>query len=104
MDREEECLCCSEIPQVANKNQEVVQYIKPTMPYSCITNNPGFGTVCLDRWVLQAAWYQFKQQYGNNAYEGPEHKIFSRPANSHDFVVCHTTFIWTLSSHLSSEP
>ena len=50
------------------------------MLYSCITNSPGFGTVCLDRWVLQAAWYHFKQQYGNNAYEGPEHIIFRHVA------------------------
>ena len=64
MDREEECVCCHEIEQVANKNEEVMEYIKPTLPYGCITNNPGFHTVCLDRWVLQAAWLQYKQQYG----------------------------------------
>jgi hypothetical protein len=75
MDREEECVCCHEIEQVANKNQEVMEYTKPTLPYNCITDNPGFHTVCLDRWVLQAAWLDYKQQYGSTAYEGPEHKI-----------------------------
>ena len=29
----------------------------------CITQHPGFQAVCLNRWVLQTAWYQYKQQY-----------------------------------------
>ena len=33
-----------------------MEYTKPTLSYDCITDNPGFHTVCLDRWVLQAAW------------------------------------------------
>ena len=75
MDRKEECVCCHDIEQVANKNQEVMEYTKPTLPCDCITDTPGFHTVCFDRWVLQAAWLDFKQQYGSTAYEGPEHKI-----------------------------
>ena len=80
MDKEEECLCCHEIQQVANKNEEVFEHVKPTVPYNCITDNPGFHTVCLDRWVLQGAWFQYRQQYGNKAYEGPEHKIYRHVA------------------------
>lgn len=80
MDREEECLCCHEIQQVTNKNEEVFEQLKPTMPYSCITDNPGFHTVCLDQWVLQAAWFQYRQQYGDKAYEGPQHKIYRHTA------------------------
>ena len=38
-------------------------------------NNPRFHAVCLNRWPLQAAWFQYKQQYGSKAFEGPEHKI-----------------------------
>ena len=30
--------------------------------------------VCLNVWVLQTAWLQYKQQYGSSAYEGPEDK------------------------------
>ena len=75
MDREEGRVCCHEIEQVANKNEEVMEYTKPTLPYNCITDNPGFHTVCLDRWVLQAVLLQYKQQYGSTAYEGPDHKI-----------------------------
>ena len=52
-----------------------MEYTKPTLPYDCKTDNPGFHTVCLDRCVLQTAWLDFKQQYRSTAYEGPEHKI-----------------------------
>ena len=75
MDREEECACYHEIEQVSNENQEVNEKIKPARPFTCITDNPGFHTVCLDIWVLQAAWFGYKQQYGSRAYEGPEHKV-----------------------------
>lgn len=30
--------------------------------------------LCLNQWVLQAAWSQYRQEYGTRAYEGPEHK------------------------------
>ena len=68
MDRNEECKCCMEFSQIVDKISEVVEHP------SCITLHPGFGPVCLNRWVLQAAWFQYKQQYANT-YEGPEHKL-----------------------------
>ena len=49
--------------------------MKPKEPYTCVTDNPGFKMGCLDRWVLQIAWLQYKQEYGRSAYEGPEHKV-----------------------------
>ena len=92
LDRKEECVCFHEIEQVANKNQEVMESTKVLciilqlqactcscwkcfcrLPYDCITDNPGFHTVCLDRCVLQAAWLDFKHKYGSTA--APEHKI-----------------------------
>ena len=33
-----------------------------------------FQAVCLNQWVLQAAWSEYHQQYGTRAHEGPEHK------------------------------
>ena len=41
----------------------------------CITQHPGFHPVCINRWVLQVAWYQYKQQY-KAAYDGWEDKLF----------------------------
>ena len=34
---------------------------------------PGSQAVCLNYWVLRAAW-QYKQQYGASAYEESDHK------------------------------
>ena len=74
MDREE-CLCCHEIQEVLNKNEEVSQWENRPETYACVTDNPGFQSVCLNPWVLQVAWFQYRQQFGNQAYEGREHKI-----------------------------
>ena len=30
----------------------------------CITNHPEFQTICLDHWVLQTAYYQYRQEHG----------------------------------------
>ena len=39
----------------------------------CIVEHPGFQAVCLNHFMLQAAW-QYKQQYGASAYEESDHK------------------------------
>ena len=33
-------------------------------PLQCITEHPDFPSVCLDRYVLETAYYQSRQQYG----------------------------------------
>ncbi|XP_068736723.1 P2X purinoceptor 7-like [Montipora capricornis] len=73
LQRVEECICCSEIDCIVAKNNEAVEHEGLTEPLVCITQHPGFNSVCLNHWVLQTAWYQYKQQY-HNSYEGPEHK------------------------------
>ena len=52
----EECVCCCEITQVVAKLEET--------GVPCIKEHEGFEAVCLNRWVLQTAYYQYKQQYG----------------------------------------
>ena len=74
MDRTEECVCCHEVPEVMDKNNEVFEKGKLKQKPNCITDNPAFKAVCLNPWVLQAAWYSYKQQYGTKATEGPEDK------------------------------
>ena len=76
MDREEECVCCHEIELVVYKNDKVFLHEKPPTPYRCVTDKPGFHTVCLNRWVLQVAWLQYKQEHGSRAYQSPKHWIF----------------------------
>ena len=55
------------------KNNESVEAEGLAEPPVYITQHPGFHAVCLNRWVLQTVWYQYKQQY-HEAYEGPPHK------------------------------
>ena len=73
MTRVVECLCCSEIDCVLAKNNEAVEAEGLDESPVCITQHPGFSAVCLNRWVLQMAWFQYKQQYAD-AYEGPDHR------------------------------
>ena len=42
--------------------------VTPAM--KCITNHPGFCNVCLDIWVLQTAYYVYRQHYGSHARQG----------------------------------
>ncbi|XP_068684488.1 uncharacterized protein [Montipora foliosa] len=72
--REEENICCREIEEIQRKNLEAVEIEHLGAPPDCIVQHPGFQAVCLNHWVLQAAWLQYKQQYGTSAYEGPDHK------------------------------
>ena len=62
MSTETECVCCSEISQVVEK--------KSSEGVECITQHPGFQSVCLNPWVLQTAYYSYRQQYGESAVEG----------------------------------
>lgn len=52
-----ECVCCKELERVATlMEEEDVQ--------TCITDHPGFQSVCLDPWVLRTAYYAYRQQHG----------------------------------------
>lgn len=71
MDRKEECVCCREIPQVMAKNNEV-RLEEHLQEIQCMTENPGFKALCLNRWVLQASWFEYRQKYGD--FKQAEHK------------------------------
>ena len=73
MDREEESVCCQEVPACVSINQESAEFEGIAIP-ECITDNPVFLNICLNFWVLRLAWSQYRQQYGAKALEGPEHK------------------------------
>ena len=59
MPTEEECICCCEIAQVVDKLEGTGA--------PCITEHEGFNAVCLNMWVLQTTYYQYKQQYGKHS-------------------------------------
>ena len=75
MERAESCVCCQEIEQVKNKLIEAVSFGECEEQPKCITQHLGFHPVCINRWVLQTAWYQYKQQY-KDPYDGAEDKLF----------------------------
>ena len=52
------CVCCCEIDTVSNKFQESENDI------SSITDHEGFESVCLNVWVLQTAYFNYGQRYG----------------------------------------
>jgi len=54
-----ECVCCCEIARVVDKLEGTGA--------PCITEHEGFNAVCLNIWVLQTAFYQYKQQYGKQS-------------------------------------
>ena len=41
----------------------------------CIILHPGFQNVCLNPWVLETAYYSYRQHYGANAVEGAINKF-----------------------------
>nr|XP_022289218.1 uncharacterized protein LOC111101162 [Crassostrea virginica]XP_022311416.1 uncharacterized protein LOC111116718 [Crassostrea virginica]XP_022323186.1 uncharacterized protein LOC111124538 [Crassostrea virginica]XP_022323187.1 uncharacterized protein LOC111124538 [Crassostrea virginica]XP_022329137.1 uncharacterized protein LOC111128038 [Crassostrea virginica] len=53
-----ECICCQESDRVNSKRES----FNPDTP--CITQHPGFSSVCLDVYVLETAYYQYRSQYG----------------------------------------
>lgn len=54
-----ECQCCKEIPEVAERINTVEDE-----NIQCICEHPGFSTVCLDCYVLETAFYEYRQKYG----------------------------------------
>ena len=63
-----ECICCCEVERIQQKIQEGPSQV------DCITLHEGFDAVCLNVWVLQAAYFQYRQHYGNNAQQRPIHE------------------------------
>ena len=57
-----ESCCCLERPQIKKKVDEFMD-MSPENEIVCITEHPGFKANCLDFWVLEVAYLQYKQQY-----------------------------------------
>ena len=54
----EESVCCKELERVQQKMEEANLI-------GCITDHPGFQSVCLDVWVLQTAYFAYRQGNGH---------------------------------------
>ena len=57
-----ECKSCRETKSVVLKMEEYEEEVAQSL--QCITEHPDFPSVCLDRYVLETAYYQSRQQYG----------------------------------------
>lgn len=57
-----ESVCCKQIHQIVQKMDAY-----PHGELDCITEHPGFQTVCLDEWVMETAYLHYRQQYGGQA-------------------------------------
>ena len=53
-----ECVCCQEVPKVLDKIHTT------DLEQDCIAKHEGFEPVCLNIWVLQAVYFEYRQQYG----------------------------------------
>ena len=56
-----ECVCCCEVEKIVMKKQEGSSEV------ACITEHEGFQHVCLNTWVLQAAYFTYRHHYGDAA-------------------------------------
>ena len=68
MNTARECVCCKEITQVVGKLSEDDPSIM------CVTDHSGFSAVCLNVWVLQTAYYMYRQHYGAGRHPPPIHE------------------------------
>lgn len=66
METNAECVCCREIFEMVAKTDEAND---PSI--LCITRQPGFNAVCLNVWVLQAAYFQYRQEHGRTSPAPP---------------------------------
>ncbi|XP_069102092.1 uncharacterized protein [Argopecten irradians] len=60
-----ECVCCDELMRVQETRDEIDGI-------ACITEHPGFRTVCLDVFVLRTAYEGYKQYHNGNIPESPK--------------------------------
>lgn len=52
--------CCKEMNAVTATMHEL-----PGQIINCITDHPGFESICLNIWVLKTAYSSYRQQYGH---------------------------------------
>lgn len=73
-----ECICCREVDEVVNKAEEA----------QCITQHDGFEAVCLNVWVLQTAYFSYRQRYGTR-------DVQSQPL--HQYVIIQLLYMYKVT-------
>ena len=57
---------CQDIQEVLQKLEEVSSDDEIQQAVTCITDTDAFAAVCLNKWVLQTAFYQYHAQYSQH--------------------------------------
>ena len=81
----QESICCRTIEEVDRKRTDIED-----TTLHCITEHPGFKSICLDRWVLETTGLEVNQHYGSTQEtNGPPHKYVGSESleSSHCFKV-----------------
>ena len=58
MSKMHECVCCCDVPEIRVK----VDTFDANM--ICITDHPGFASICLNEWAIQVSYYQYREENG----------------------------------------
>jgi hypothetical protein len=82
-----QCVCCKEISKVT----DVIEELNDGQ-LTCITSHPGFDPVCLNTYVLQTAYCQYRQQYGVEVWPNKIYVCLGFPYRPF-FYAYHTAFI-----------
>ncbi|KAL5009761.1 hypothetical protein ScPMuIL_012066, partial [Solemya velum] len=80
MPQARECVCCQEITRV---NERRTGKDENT---SCITDLPSFRNVCLNPDVLDVAYFQYRQEYGEQLPEAANELVRNRYTAYRQFV------------------
>ena len=82
-----ECICCQEITEVVNKNNEIYEKEKLAEKPKCITESRPFETVCLNEWVLKIERSRYLDFYGRKKLKGLKEHEKKRKLACRQFVL-----------------
>ena len=73
-----EFVCCKEIVRIVAKVGEASD-----TALTCITGHSGFEGVCLNAWILQAAYFQYMEEHGSSSSPLSLHQYTCNDCNIH---------------------
>ena len=95
----QECLCCSEYPEIKTKLREVKEAAGNKL--KCVLDHPALQSVVLDPWVLQRSWIQHNKQFKDLDFAGQQASKYRAMAR-HQFVMWYWGFLSRGANRLPS--
>ena len=87
MGTEEESKCCQEMLKVVEKIDRYNNWNSDQVAVRCITEVPGFSAVCLDKDVLETAYFQYKQEVDTQKSKAHRDFIKTTPQHKYDIFI-----------------